>query len=166
MSSNRLPDLPVLTEAQRAIPQLRWVDGFSRLLDTKFRIPGTDVRFGLDFIMGLVPAAGSFLSLAFSGVLIATMFKHGASGMLTIRMFFNVLLDAVVGSIPLLGNLFDLFYKANYRNLELMKEYYHEGEHQGSAWPVVIGLLILFFVLIAGVIYGVLWLLNWLFTSM
>jgi len=160
---SRTPDLPVLTESQRAVPQLAWVDSFSRLLDTKFRIPGTNVRFGLDFIMGLLPAAGSFLSLAFSGVLIATMFRHGASGMLTTRMFLNVLLDAIVGSVPILGNLFDLFYKANYRNLELMKEYYHEGEHQGSAWPVVIGLLIFFFVLVAGAIYGVLWMLNIMF---
>ena len=134
---------PVLTEAQRQTPQLAWVDGFSRLLDTKFRIPGTDVRFGLDFIMGLVPGIGSVASLGFSGLLIVTMVRHGASGMLAIRMLLNVALDALVGFVPVLGNIFDLFYKANYRNLELMREYYTEDRHQGSAWPIIIGILLL-----------------------
>lgn len=144
---------PVLTESQRQIPQLAWVDGFSRLLDTRFKIPGTDIRFGLDFLMGLVPGVGSVASLGFSGLMIITMARHGASGMLAIRMIFNVLLDTVVGFVPLLGNIFDLFYKANYRNLQLMREYYGEGKHQGSAWPVIIAIVISIFMVIAGTIW-------------
>ena len=135
------PDKPILTERQRQIPQLRWVDTFSRVLDTKFRLPGTDVRFGLDFILGLVPGAGDILSLGMSGTLVATMARHGASPRLVARMLVNVILDALVGSIPLLGNVFDLFYKANYRNAELMREYYEEGKHRGSVWPVVIAVV-------------------------
>ena len=80
------PDRPILTEQQRNVPQLRWVDTFSRVLDTKFRIPGTDMRFGLDFILGLVPGAGDVLSLGMSGTLVATMARHGASPMLVARM--------------------------------------------------------------------------------
>ena len=135
------PDKPILTERQRQIPQLRWVDTFSRVLDTKFRLPGTDVRFGLDFILGLVPGAGDILSLGMSGTLVATMARHGASPRLVARMLVNVVLDALVGSIPLLGNVFDLFYKANYRNAELMREYYEEGKHRGSVWPVVLAVV-------------------------
>lgn len=149
MLFNKADNTPVLTEAQRAVPQLAWVDGFSRLLDTKFRIPGTDVRFGMDFLMGLVPGIGSFASLGFSALLIITMVRHGASGMLAIRMLFNVVLDALVGAVPVLGNIFDLFYKANYRNLELMREYYGEGEHQGSAWPAIIAILVVMLLLMA-----------------
>ena len=137
----RKPDKPILTEQQRQIPQLRWVDTFSRVLDTKFRLPGTDVRFGLDFILGLVPGAGDILSLGMSGTLVATMARHGASPRLVARMLVNVVLDALVGSIPLLGNVFDLFYKANYRNAELMREYYEEGKHRGSVWPVVLAVI-------------------------
>ena len=134
-------DAPILTDAQRKDSQLRWVDGFSRLLDTKFRIPGTGVRFGLDFLLGLVPVGGDLVSLGMSGVLVATMAKNGASPMLAARMLVNVALDALVGSVPILGNIFDLVYKANYRNAVLMREYYEEGKHRGSVWPVVAGVV-------------------------
>lgn len=155
---------PIFTEEQRNVPQLKWVDGFSRLLDTKFRIPGTDIRFGADFILGLIPGAGDMVSLGMSGVLIATMAKNGASPRLAAKMLFNVALDALVGSIPILGNIFDLVYKANYRNAVLMREYYEEGKHEGSVWPVVIGvlvgLLVIFILLIWALIAMVGWILG------
>jgi hypothetical protein len=155
---------PILTESQRAVPQLKWIDGFSRLLDTKFRIPGTDVRFGADFLLGLVPGAGDMVSLAMSGVLVATMAKNGASGMLAAKMLFNVALDALVGTIPILGNIFDLFYKANYRNAVLMREYYDEGDHQGSVWPVVIGVLIGLVVIFGLLIWALAAMVGWVLT--
>ena len=131
-----------LTSAQRkGAADLVWVENLTRLLDTRFKIPGTNIRFGADFIMGLVPGAGDLLSMMFSGMLIATMAKNGASGKLVARMLSNVLLDTIVGSVPVLGNIFDLFYKANNRNFKLMKEHYHEGKHTGSVWPVVIAVL-------------------------
>ncbi len=146
-------DKPILTESQRQIPQLRWVDSFSRTLDTRFRIPGTDMRFGLDFILGLVPGAGDIISLGMSGTLVATMAKHGASPRLVARMLFNVILDAFVGSVPILGNIFDLVYKANYRNAELMREYYEEGKHTGSVWPVVLAVVGAILVLMVVLVY-------------
>ncbi|TWT93856.1 DUF4112 domain-containing protein [Stieleria varia] len=144
----------LLTQAQRdSSPELAWVDSVSRLLDTKFRIPGTNTRYGVDFILGLVPGFGDALSMGFSGVLIATMARHGASPRLVARMLFNVALDTLVGSIPVLGNLFDLYYKANYRNAKLMREYYDDGKHTGSVWPLVIGILVVMGVLFAGSLY-------------
>ena len=159
----RSQNAPIFTDLQREVPQLEWVDGFSRLLDTKFRIPGTDIRFGVDFLLGLFPGAGDLISFGFSGVLVTTMARHGASPLLALKMLFNVALDALVGTIPVLGNIFDLLYKANYRNAVLMKEYYDEGEHTGSVWPavltVIIGLLFIFGMLIWGLIslFGVVW---------
>ena len=159
----RTPDEPILTEQQRRVPQLRYVDTFSRVLDTKFRIPGTDVRFGLDFILGLVPGAGDVLSLGMSGTLVATMARHGASPRLVARMLFNVALDAIVGAIPVLGNIFDLVYKANYRNAQLMREYYEEGKHTGSVWPVVLAVIaVVLFIMIATIWFFV-WLLGLIF---
>jgi len=155
---------PILTESQLAVPELKWIDGFSRLLDTKFRIPGTDIRFGADFLLGLFPGVGDVISLGMSGILVATMAKNGASGMLVVRMLFNVALDALVGTIPILGNIFDLIYKANYRNAVLMREYYGEGEHTGSAWPVVIGVIVaivaIFFLMIWALVAGLQWLFS------
>lgn len=154
---------PIMTERQLAVPELKWVDGFSRLLDTKFKIPGTDIRFGADFLLGLVPGAGDLISLGMSGVLVATMAKNGASGMLVARMLVNVALDALVGTIPVVGNIFDLVYKANYRNALLMREYYEEGEHQGSVWPVVLGVVITMVAIFALTIWAVVALLQWMF---
>lgn len=154
---------PIFTDAQRNVPQLKMVDGFSRLLDTKFKIPGTDIRFGLDFLLGLVPGAGDLVSLGMSGVLVTTMAKHGASPRLAARMLFNVALDALVGTIPILGNIFDLVYKANYRNAVLMREYYEEGRHTGSVWPVVMGVIVTLLAIFIGVIWAIASLFGWLF---
>ncbi|MEO0733877.1 MAG: DUF4112 domain-containing protein [Bacteroidota bacterium] len=157
------PTQQILTDQQLAVPQLRWVDGFSQLLDTKFRIPGTDIRFGLDFLLGLIPGAGDVLSLGMSGLLVATMARHGASPRLVARMLLNVGLDALVGTVPILGNIFDLFFKANYRNAVLMREYYGEGRHTGSIWPVVLGVIITILFILGLILWGVIAFLVWLF---
>ncbi len=139
----------ILTQQQReGSTELQWVDVATRMLDTKFRLPLTQTRFGVDFLLGLIPGLGDVISMSFSGLLVATMAKNGASGRLVARMLVNVVLDTVVGSIPILGNLFDLYYKANSRNLLLMREYYEDGKHDGSVWPVVIGVLVVTLLLI------------------
>ncbi|SET46243.1 DUF4112 domain-containing protein [Hymenobacter actinosclerus] len=127
--------------------RLRWVERVSRLLDSQFRVPGTNWRFGLDPLMGLIPVVGGLPSLAISGLLILTMLRHGASGNLVVRMVFNVVLDTLIGAIPVLGNIFDFAYKANNRNVALLRAHYAEGKYQGSGkgliWMIVIGLLAL-----------------------
>jgi hypothetical protein len=135
--------------------ELQWLENLTRLLDSQFQIPGTKIRFGADFLLGLVPGAGDMLSMGVSGILIATMAKKGASGRLVSRMILNVLLDTIVGSVPVLGNFFDLFYKANQRNMKLMREHYQQGKHTGSGWPIFMGVatvFLLLFVLVAIVI--------------
>ncbi len=157
-------DEPILTQAQRAAsPELRWVDGFSRLLDTRFRIPGTKIRFGADFLMGLIPGVGDVVSMGFSAVLIVTMAKNGASARLVVQMLLNVLLDTIVGTVPILGNVFDLFYKANYRNAVLMREYYDQNKHRGSAWPLIVGVAVGLLLLLALTIWLLVILVGWIF---
>ena len=157
-------DEPIFTQSQRAAsPELRWVDGVSRLLDTRFRIPGTKIRFGGDFLMGLIPGVGDVVSMGFSAVLIATMAKNGASARLVLQMLLNVLLDTVVGTVPILGNVFDLFYKANYRNAVLMREYYDQNKHRGSVWPLIAGVAIVLLLWLALTIWLLVILLGWLF---
>ena len=127
---------------------------YSDWLDTKFRIPGTRIRFGLDFIIGLVPIAGDVLSFSLSGGLLLLMIKKGASGKALILMILNILLDTTLGSVPIIGDLFDLFFKANRRNLDLFQAHFEEGKHQGSAWPIILTIMIVLLVLIALLIYG------------
>ena len=118
-------------------PALKRADQLADLLDSRFVIPGTDIRFGVDALLGLVPGGGDLVGYVASGALVLTMARHGASPLLVARMLGNVLLDTVVGSVPVLGTVFDVAYKANNRNVRLLREHYAEGKHTGSAAPVI-----------------------------
>ncbi len=144
--------------------ELAWIDTAARMLDSRYRIPGTNIRFGLDFLIGLAPYVGDVVSFAISGLLVAVMARKGASGMALVKMVGNVLIDTIVGAIPLLGDLFDLGYRANLRNLRLLREHYAEGRHQGSAWPVVIAILVLLLAVMGLLVWGVWRLLFWIFS--
>jgi hypothetical protein len=145
---------------QETPQELRWLDGATRFLDNRFRIPGTDIRFGFDVLIGLIPGIGDVVSLSISGLLVIVMARKGASGMVVVKMIFNILLDAILGTVPVLGDIFDLSYRANRRNLHLLQEHYGEGEHQGSAWPVVIAILLLVMMSIIAASYAVWWVLS------
>lgn len=134
--------------------ELLWVERVSKLLDSKFRIPGTSIRFGLDPIFGLFPVAGDLGTMLISLSLIYTMYQNGASGKLVAKMILNVLVDALFGSIPVLGAFFDVYYKANNRNVKLLRQYYDEGKHRGSATGLVLSVLLVTVLLLAGLIYG------------
>jgi hypothetical protein len=109
-----------VTERLIALDRIR---KFSRLMDTAFRIPGIGFRFGWDPIIGLIPGAGDLVSTVFSGyiILLATRFKLPTK--VLAWMIFNVALESVVGTIPLIGDLFDAYYKSNIRNLSLLEEH-------------------------------------------
>lgn len=147
-----------MEEKNQDRPELKWLDTTTKLLDNQFRIPGTEIRFGFDFIIGLVPGVGDVVSLGISGMLVSVMARKGASGMVIVKMLWNILLDGVIGAIPILGDIFDLSYRANRRNLTLLKEHYEEGEHQGSATFVVI--VVLLFVI--GIIIAAIYLIGWI----
>jgi Domain of unknown function (DUF4112) len=134
--------------------RLRWVERISHLLDSQFRVPGTTWRFGLDPLMGLIPVVGGLPSLAVSGVLILTMLRHGASGQLVVRMVLNILLDALIGAIPVVGNLFDFAYKANNRNVELLRRHYQEGRYRGSGKGLVLLIVLGLLLLATGLVWG------------
>jgi hypothetical protein len=143
-----------------------YLDSMTDLMDSRFRIPGTDIRFGLDFLVGLVPYAGDVVTFAFSGLLVVTMARNGASGMVVVKMLGNILLDGVVGSIPVLGDLFDLGFKANRRNYQLLREHYQEGKHGGSALPVILAvifaLLLMVFLIIFVTVKAFAWTIDFL----
>ncbi len=132
---------------------LKQVDVLAKLMDAQFRVPGTEIRFGLDAIIGLIPGVGDLSTLAVSGYMLTIMAKNGASGFLLARMVLNVLIDAIVGSIPIIGDLFDVAFKANMRNLRLMKEHYVEGRHKGGAWKVIVPVLLFLTLFIGAIIW-------------
>jgi hypothetical protein len=150
----------VLAAAPRRFKNL---EHLARLMDAQFRIPGTDIRFGLDGIIGLIPGVGDLTTFAVSGYMVLILAQNGASGYLLARMVLNILIDALIGSIPLIGDVFDVAFKANMRNLKLMQEHYQEGRYRGSALKVIIPVLILVLALIVGIIWLVYKLLAYLF---
>lgn len=145
--------------------KLRWVERIAYLLDENFRIPGTKFRFGLDPILNLIPIAGDLSGFALSAALILTMAKNGASGKIVALMTINAFLDATIGAIPILGQIFDFVYKANSRNVRLLKEHYEEGKHQGSGKGVwltaLIAVMILFILFIYLTWKALEWIISW-----
>ena len=146
---------------QRDFSQLEWI---AKLMDAQFTVPGTNFKFGLDGIIGLIPGAGDISTFAVSAYLLTIMARNGASGYVMARMVLNVVVDAVVGMIPILGDLFDIAFKANMRNLKLMKEHYVEGRHKGGAWKILVPVLLLLLIVVGGIIWGGYKLLAWLFS--
>ncbi|HEX8461788.1 MAG TPA: DUF4112 domain-containing protein [Segetibacter sp.] len=132
---------------------LRQLDFLAKLMDSQFRVPGTEIRFGLDALIGIIPGAGDLSTFAVSGFMVVMMAQNGASGFVLARMILNILIDAIVGSIPLVGDIFDVAFKANTKNMRLMHEHYQQGRHKGSALKVIIPVLILLLALIIGIIW-------------
>jgi hypothetical protein len=93
----------------------------SRLLDTWFRVPGTNIRFGLDGIIGFVPGIGDFLAGAASCIIVLAAYVRGVPLVTVARMVANVAIEVVVGMVPILGNLFDIGWRANRRNYHLLE---------------------------------------------
>jgi hypothetical protein len=99
------------------------LDRLAQLLDSQWRIPGTRIKFGVDAIIGLVPGLGDLATGVVSAHLLLRAARFGIPPGLLGRMIGNVAVDTVVGSIPLLGSVFDLFFKANNRNLSLLRRH-------------------------------------------
>ena len=94
----------------------------AQLMDSAFVVPGTRVRVGLDAALGLVPGVGDLASGAIGLYIVLQARELGASRWLQARMMGNLLLDTAVGSVPLLGDAFDVLFKANLRNLRLLQQ--------------------------------------------
>lgn len=111
------------TNTVQRIATLNRIRKFTYLMDSAFRVPIIGFRFGLDPIMGLVPGAGDLASTAFSAYLIYLAARFQLPPQIMRKMIFNVALEAAVGTVPLVGDLFDAVYKSNIRNLALLEEH-------------------------------------------
>ena len=107
---------------------IRKVQTLARTLDTAIRIPGTGIRFGLDYIVGLVPGAGDLVSSLMSGYIVLASARLGVPPWVVMRMILNLGVDTLVGSVPLVGDLFDVGFKANVRNAALLERHVAEPD--------------------------------------
>lgn len=107
-------------EGDRRERIIRRLSRLARLMDVQFRLPGTKFRYGLDGLIGLIPGVGDVAGAAISGYIVLEAKRLGASNWILARMIGNVLIEVVIGAIPVLGDLFDIVFKANVRNLRLL----------------------------------------------
>jgi len=123
------------------------------LMDNRFRIPGTNIHFGFDALIGLIPGIGDLISFLISAYIISEATKNGASGNVRSRMILNVAIDTIIGSIPLIGDIFDVGFKANQKNMRLLEQHFNEGKHKGSSKKVVVPVVIILLLLFAFLVW-------------
>ena len=141
-----VPEPHSRAEVERSLDQL------SRLMDGLFRIPGTGWRIGLDAIIGLIPGVGDFATSAVSLYILAAGVRYRVPKVTLLRMAANIGIDYLLGSVPIVGDIFDAAWKSNQMNVELLRERAsvtpEEATHgRMSDWlflgVIVLGLLVL-----------------------
>ena len=93
------------------------------LMEGKYQVPGTSFRFGMDAIIGLVPGIGDFVGMVIGGLVVLEAIRLRAPWVLVGRMALNLWLDGLLGSVPVVGDLWDFWFKANRRNLKLLQKH-------------------------------------------
>ncbi|MEQ5834775.1 DUF4112 domain-containing protein [Marinobacter sp. NFXS9] len=124
MVDHRPPNTPPAPQEREKLESaLARLESSARLLDSQFRIPFTRIRFGLDPLMGLLPGIGDAAGLVLSLYLMVEAARLGAGTRQVTRMAGNVLLEFVIGIVPIVGDLFDFAWKANDRNAALLRRH-------------------------------------------
>jgi hypothetical protein len=112
---------------------------WSVLLDSAFRVPGTNMTFGLDPILGLVPGLGDLTTPLFAALLLLHGVRMRIPRIVQVRMLFNAVIDLLIGFVPVVGDLFDFAWKANVRNLALLERHAHpESQATRGDWIFVL----------------------------
>jgi hypothetical protein len=134
-------------EERKQIEVEQGLETLSRYLDGLFRIPGTGWRFGLDGLIGLIPNVGDTVTTVASFYILIAGVRYGVPKITLLRMAFNIGLDYLVGTIPFIGDAFDFFWKANQKNMDLIRT---RGKGEGTGTTAdylfvfaIIGILIL-----------------------
>ena len=140
----------------------RW----ATLLDSAFRIPGVNVRFGLDALIGLIPGIGELTTPAFTMLLLATGVRMRLPIVVLLRMVLNAGVDALIGLVPVVGDLTDIGWKANLRNLDLLERHAVPGTPVARGDKVFVavgaGLIVFVALVTVGAIVLAVWLMAWL----
>lgn len=116
----RARPMPAHRAEERALQRLETI---ARVMDSAVTIPGINVRVGLDATLGLVPAIGDMLAGAVAAYIVFESARLGAPPLLVARMVANVVFDTVIGAVPALGDVFDVAFKANLRNVALLRRH-------------------------------------------
>jgi hypothetical protein len=133
------------------------------ILDDAFRIPGTNFRFGVDALLGLLPGGGDVAGGVMAAYTLLIAMRVGAPKSVLVRMGANIAIDAIVGAVPVLGDLFDAGFKANRRNVELLQRYVDQPvpARRGSR-AVVAAIFLVLLLILFGAAWVAISLMRWL----
>ncbi|MFV0478487.1 MAG: DUF4112 domain-containing protein [Parahaliea sp.] len=148
--------------------RIQRLDRLAWLLDNSIGIPGTRFRIGVDSLIGLIPGFGDLAGIVLSAYILLQSARSGAPASVLWRMAGNILLEGVVGVIPLVGDLFDMSFKANARNVALLKAYHREPlaiQRRSRGLFMLAGLLVLALLAVWAVLILVLLRWLWMFTA-
>lgn len=112
-----------MEDSQRTMSSASHLERLAWWLDAAIRVPGTRFRIGLDALIGLVPGLGDLIGAALSTYIVVAAARRGVPASVLTRMALNVGIETVVGAVPVAGDLFDAYWKANQRNVRLVREY-------------------------------------------
>lgn len=135
-------------------------DLLARILDTAIPIPGTNLRIGLDPLLGLLPGIGDALANLTGSIILILAVRLSVPKIVLMRMGVNVLLNGAIGSIPVAGDAFSAWFRSNVRNAALLRRASSSTRRPArlSDWIFVIGILLTTLALIAGLAMAILWL--------
>jgi hypothetical protein len=130
------------------------------LLDRRFTIPGTSIRIGLDPIVGLIPGVGDTIASLAGTFILFLAAQAQLPKIVLVRMSLNIALNGMIGTLPILGDLFSVWFKSNVRNVELLERYAVADRRTSTAgdWIFVIGLLLGIVLVVVGAVVGIVWL--------
>jgi hypothetical protein len=130
------------------------LEALAWLMDSSIPVPGLGVRIGLDSLVGLIPVIGDALGALISSYILFTAAKMGVPRVTLLRMGFNITVDTVVGLVPFLGDLFDFAWKANLKNVALIRAHVEDpGGARRADWLFAA----LFMLLVAAILFGAGW---------
>src|SRR5689334_700279 len=127
--------VPLDAAKQQSLARL---EALARLMDGAFVVPGTTIRFGLDGIVGLIPVAGDVIAGLVSTYLIWEARQLGAPNWLIARMLANTFLDTTIGAIPVVGDAFDVLFRANMKNMALLRRHLEKNGYAARGSGLVI----------------------------
>ena len=112
----------------KQLKNLQRIRKIAKLLDTAIGIPGTKIRFGLEPILGLIPGGGDLITAFISAYSIYLATSFGLEKSEIFKMIKNVAIDTALGSVPIVGDIFDVYFKSNIRNLEILENHIAKTE--------------------------------------
>ena len=158
------PERPGIGVDKPVEPLFRWI---ALLMDNLVRVPGTNFRVGLDPILGLIPGLGDTSSAVVSALALVQAARQGMPKIVLARMAMNILLNELIGVVPVIGDAFSFWFKSNARNYELVKQHAAGSRSaKRSDWVFVIVILIALGLLVVTGLAVSFWLLQQLFKAL